>query len=74
MTVNAKLTATGKAEISKISTHTKNGDVIEVFHSYGMTRPASGSLNIAGDMTFSFDDARGTIIKSASGTIQVTKN
>ena len=74
VTVNAKLTATGKAEISKISTHTKNGDVIEVFHSYGMTRPASGSLNIAGGMTFSFDDARGTIIKSATSTPKFTLN
>jgi len=74
VTINAKLTATGKAQISKLNTHTNNGDVIEVFHSHGMSTPASGSLKIAGGMTFSFDDARGTIIKSASGTIQVTKN
>ena len=74
MTVNAKLTATGKAETSKFNIHTNNRDIIEVFHSNGKIRPASGSLNIAGGITFSVDDAVGIILKFAIGTIQVTKN
>jgi len=74
VTVNAELTATGKAETSKFSTHTNNRNINEVFHSYGTIRPASGSLNIAGGITFSADDAFGIISKFAVGTIQVTKN
>ena len=77
VTVNAKLIATGKAETgetSKFSTHTNNRDINEVVHASGTFRPASGSLDIGGGLTFSFDDARGIISKLTSGTIQVTKN
>lgn len=77
VTVNAKLIATGKAEtgeISKLSTHTNNRDINEVVHASGTFRQASGSLDIEGGLTFSFDDARGIISKLTSGTIQVTKN
>jgi hypothetical protein len=74
VTVNAELTATGKAETSKFSTHTNNRDINEVFHSSGKIIPASGSLNIGGGITLSADDAVGIISKFAVGTIQVTKN
>jgi len=77
VTVNAKLIATGKAEtgeISKFSTHINNRDINEVVHASGTFRQASGSLDIGGGITFSFDDARGIISKLTSGTIQVTKN
>ena len=74
VTVNAKLTATGKVQTSTFSTQTNNRDINEVFHSNGKIRPASGSLNIGGGITFSADDAVGIISKFAVGTIQVTKN
>jgi hypothetical protein len=74
VTVNAELTATGKGETSKFSTHINNRDINEVFHSSGKIIPASGSLNIAGGITLSADDAFGIISKFAVGTIQVTKN
>ena len=57
VTVNAKLTATGKVQTSTFSTHTNNRDINEVFHPNGKIRPASGSLNIVGGITFSADDA-----------------
>ena len=65
VTVSAKLTATGKVEIFKFSSHTNFGDINEVFHSTDKIRSASGSLNIAGDINFSFDDAVGIIGKSS---------
>jgi hypothetical protein len=74
VTVNAKLTATGKVQTSAFSTQTNNREINEVFHSNGKIRPASGSLNIGGGITFSADDAVGIISKFAVGTIQVTKN
>ena len=74
VTVNAELTATGKAETSKFSIHTNNRDINEVFLSSGKIRPASGSLNIGGGITLSAADAVGIISKFAVGTIQVTKN
>ena len=74
LTINAELTATGKGETSKFSTHTNNRDINEVFHSSGSLIPTSGSLNIGGGITFSADDAVGIISKFAVGTIQVTKN
>ena len=74
VTVNAKLTTTGKVEFFKSSRHTNFGDINQVFHSTDKIRSASGSLNIAGDIKFSFDDAVGIIGKSSGGIIQVTKN
>jgi hypothetical protein len=54
--------------------NTNSRDITEVLHSNGEIRPASGSLNIEGGITFSADDAVGIISKFAVGTIQVTKN
>ena len=74
VTVNVKLTATGKPENSKFTLHTHNRDINEVFQVGGKTRSASGSLNIVGGITFSADDVDGGIFNFATGTIQVTKN
>jgi hypothetical protein len=74
VTVNAELTATGKVQTSTFNIHANSRDINEVFHSNGKLRPASGSLNIGGGMTFSADDAIGIISKFATGTILVTKN
>jgi hypothetical protein len=74
VTVNAELTATGKVQSSPFSIHINSRDITEVLHSNGQIRPASGSLNIEGGITFNADDAVGIISKFAVGTIQVTKN
>ena len=74
VTVNAKLTATGKAETSKFIPILIIETLMKCSTSDGTIRPASGSLNIAGGITFSSDDASGIISKFATGTIQVTKN
>lgn len=74
VTVNADLTATGKVQTSNFGFHTNSRDVTVVLHSKGMNRPASGSLNIGGDITISADDATGTISKIKGGTVQVQKN
>ena len=74
VTVNVKLTATGKPENSKFTLHTHNRDINQVFQVSGKTRSASGSMNIAGGITFSADDVVGGIFNTATGTIQVTKN
>ncbi len=74
MTVNVELTATGKVQTSPFRFHINSRDVTEVFNSNGLNRPASGSLNIGGDITFSADDATGIISEVKGGTIQVTKN
>lgn len=74
VTVNADLTGTGKVQTSTFGYHINSRDVTTVFHSNGQNRPASGSLNIGGDFTFSTDDATGIIATVKSGTISVTKN
>jgi hypothetical protein len=74
VTVNGHLTATGKVQTTTFGYHTNSRHLTEVFNSNGMTRPASGSLNIGGDITFSTDDATGTISTVKAGTIQIQKN
>ena len=75
VTVNVKLTATGKPENSNFNLRTHTRDINEVIQVSGITRSASGSMNIAGGITFSADDVdAGAIYKTATGTIQVTKN
>ena len=75
VTVNVKLTATGKPENSNFNLRTHTRDINEVIHVSGITRSASGSMSIAGGITFSADDVdAGAIYKTATGTIQVTKN
>jgi hypothetical protein len=74
VTVNAELTATGKVQTSTFGYHTNSRDITQVFNSNGMTRPASGSLNIGGDITFSTDDASGIISKVKGGQILIQKN
>ena len=67
MTVNVELTATGKVQTSPFRFHINSRDVTEVFNSNGLNRPASGSLNIGGDITFSADDATGIISEVKGG-------
>jgi len=75
VTVNVKLTATGKPENSNFNLRTHTRDINEVIHVSGITRSASASMNIAGGITFSAGDVDAdAIYKTATGTIQVTKN
>jgi hypothetical protein len=72
VTVTADLTATGKVQTTTFRSGTTTPDYKFVTHSTGMTRPASGSLEITGDVTFSTDDATGIIANVKSGSTTVT--
>jgi hypothetical protein len=74
VTANAHLTATGQVQTTTSGFHVSGRDFTSVSNFNGVTRPASGSLNIGGDITFSIDDASGTISKLKAGAITVTKN
>jgi hypothetical protein len=74
VTVNVDLTATGKVQTAgTFGLHYRTPDFTLVEHLNGQFRPASGSLNISGDLTFSTDDATGSIDKLTSGVIDVEK-
>jgi hypothetical protein len=73
VTVNADMTATGKPYTSTFSYREVTPNFKYVQNQNGMVRPASGSLNISGDLTFSTDDASGNIEKVRYGIIQVQK-
>jgi hypothetical protein len=71
--VNVELTATGKAETSTFNLHEKTHDFTLVRHANGKFAPASGSLNISGDITFSTDDATGDIGHARVGIMTVER-
>jgi hypothetical protein len=74
VTVNAHLTATAKVQKITSGSHFNGEDFTAISHFKAMSRSASGSLNIGGDITFSIDDATGLIAKVSSGSIEVRKN
>ena len=73
VTVNVDLTATGKVQTETSSFRDITPDLKIVINENGHVRPASGSLNISGDLTFSADDASGHIAKVREGFIDVEK-
>ncbi len=73
VTVNVDLTATGKAQTGTFGFRFITPEFKVVSHESGRHAPASGSLNISGDLTFSTDDATGQIAKVTSGSILVQK-
>jgi hypothetical protein len=74
VTVNADLTATGKVQTTTSTFHINARDFKQVSNSHGKIVPASGSLNIGGDINFSTDDASGRIGDAQSGSIIIQKN
>jgi hypothetical protein len=74
VTVNSQLSATGKVQTSTFGFHANAREFTEVVNSNGMIRPASGSLTVSGDITFSTNDATGTIGNAKQGSITVLKN
>ena len=73
VTVNAELTATGKVQTTTANLNTHTPDYNYVLHANGKFRPASGSLDISGDLSFSTDDASGRIGIVRQGTIDVER-
>jgi hypothetical protein len=73
VTVNVDLTATGKAQTGTFGFRFVTPDFKVVSNENGRHAPASGSLNISGDLTFSTDDATGQIAKVRQGSILVQK-
>jgi hypothetical protein len=73
VTVNVDLIATGKVQTETSSFRDVTQDLKIVINENGQVRPASGSLNIRGDLTFSTDDASRTIAKVREGFIDVEK-
>jgi hypothetical protein len=71
MTVSGDLTATGQPQVSVARQGFTTPDFKVVQTSNGKIRPASGSLNISGDITLSFDDATGSIENLRQGNLQV---
>ena len=57
-----------------MSTHLNTRDVTQIFKSNGMFRSVSGTINISGDESFSFEDVTGHIGKVKSGSLIVQKN
>jgi hypothetical protein len=72
VTVSADLTATGKVQTSNYRQGSTSPDFKFVSTFSGSNRPASGSLDISGDITVSSDDATGIIAKTRSGSITIT--
>jgi hypothetical protein len=73
VTVNADLTATGKAEHYTSRDGFTTPDIKLAEHENGAHRPASGSIDISGGFTFSTDDASGTISSIRGGSIEVQR-
>jgi hypothetical protein len=73
-TVDADLTATGKPERYGFKERFITPDFKALTNVNGKVRPASGSLDISGEgMTFSTDDASGTIAREIRGLLAVEK-
>jgi hypothetical protein len=74
-TVDMDFSATGNREKVISSLHTKTGDINIVTKFNGVTRPASGSVDISGDgVTLSTDDLDDAIIATLrAGTLLVVK-
>jgi hypothetical protein len=74
LTVNGELTATGRIEVSGGTSHFNSESITIVSHFTGKGRQATGSLTISGDgISFSTEDATGTIGFARSGLIEVDK-
>jgi hypothetical protein len=73
VTVNAELTATGKAEHFTSRGGFTTPDIKLAEHENGAHRPASGSIDISGGFTFSTDDASGKISNLRGGSIEVQR-
>jgi hypothetical protein len=74
-TVNSQLSATGKVRTSTFGSHESTRDVTQVIKIQGSFRPASGSVTISGDLTFSSDGGGGGLIGIAKqGLITVNKH
>jgi hypothetical protein len=73
VTVNADLTATGKAEHYTFREGFTTPDIKFAAHENGAHRPASGSIDISGGFTFSTDDASGKISNLKGGSIEVQR-
>ncbi len=73
VTVNADLTATGKAEHYTSRGGFTTPDIKLAEHENGAHRPASGSIDISGGFTFSTDDASGKISNLRGGSIEVQR-
>lgn len=73
VTVNADLTATGKAEHYTSREGFTTPDIKFASHENGAHRPASGSIDISGGFTFSTDDASGKISNLRGGSIEVQR-
>jgi hypothetical protein len=73
VTVHADMTATGKPQTSTFGVHSTTSESKLIFNQHGKVRPATGSLDITGDITFSTNDATGLIGDVTSGFIQVER-
>jgi hypothetical protein len=73
VTVNVDMPATGRVHKDHLGNHYSTSEFTIVINVNGMSRSASGPLNISGDLTFSTDDASGTITKVTEGEIIVKK-
>jgi hypothetical protein len=73
VTVNADLTANGKAKTFGGATVENGFRYTIVERASGRSVDASGSLDIEGDITFSTDDATGFIINSRTGAMVVQR-
>jgi hypothetical protein len=72
-TVSADLTASGKAQTYTYRAGFTSPNDKFVLTQQGLSKPASGSLNIGEDLTFSTDDATGVISNVRQGSISVTR-
>jgi hypothetical protein len=73
VTVNADLTATGKAEHYTFREGFTSPNIKFAGHENGAHRLASGSIDTSGAFTFSTDDASGTISNVRAGSIEVER-
>jgi len=74
VTVNSQLSATGKVRTTTFGSHESSRDLTLVFQTQAKLRPASGSVTISGDLTFSTDGATGIIGNANQGSLIVQKN
>jgi hypothetical protein len=73
-TVDVDLTATGKPERFGFKEHFITPEFKDLTNINGKVRPASGSMDISGDgITFSTDDASGTIAREIRGLLVVER-
>ena len=73
VTVTGNLIATGKVQTTTSGTHMNTPDYVFVAQFHGKNRPASGSLNLQGDINLNIDDATGGISKESSGYVTIQK-